>query len=678
MRRILIFFAFTIISLVTLGQSDSKYVKQADDVYNFGAKADAQQLYMLALEENPNNIKANFMTGVIYIETIHKPRALKYFLKAYEIDAMFNPSQINIDYKTSLLYYIGLSYHYSHDFENAIKYYKRYKGNLDKDFTSKKMSNDVYEVENADVVRKLYECDNGKKFIADPVDVKIENLGESINSPYGDYVPVVSAEEDVLVFTSRRAGGTNNDVDTDNKYFEDVYISHKEGDSWGYAQNIGEPINTDFHDASSSLSPEGDVLYIYNTEKGGSLNSSTFEEEANGEWGSPKIMPQLKSKSSQETHVTVTSDGKRMIFVSDRSGGLGMTDLWMVEQDDDGKWQDPVNMGDKLNTPYEERGPFILADGSSLYFSSQGHEGMGGHDIFRSDWNEETKEWSDPVNIGYPINTADDDVYISYTGDGKRAYYASVKDEGYGDKDIYVIYLPEVEPVVEDTVEKVDTPVVAAKKAPTMLPVTLKGTITDASTGEPLSVELEIRNSSDNSVVTVIQTGDDGTYSYTFSNSKELSYQLNAQKTGYIYANATAVIPAMDTLAQEVVKDLSLGKAVVGKKVIIRNIYYHFDKYSLKSESYAELDKIEKLMNENPSMKLEISGHTDKIGTHAYNIVLAKRRANSVVKFLVNKGISSDRLIAKGYGEDKPLVSNDDEIDGREINRRTEFIILEN
>ena len=615
------------------------------------------------------------MSGVIYIETIHKPRGLKYFLKAFEIDAKYNPSLINQDYKQSLLYYIGSSYHYSHDFENAINYYKRYKGNLDLDFTTKRLSKEVYDVENTDIERRLFECMNGKDFIANPVDVKIENLGDQINTPYGDYTPVVSADEKVLVFTSRRPGGTSDDVHTDNKYYEDVYISHKQGDNWGQAENIGTVINTETFDATSSLSSDGKILYIYNDEKGGTLYSSTFEEESNGEWGTLKIIPQLKSKSSHETHVTTTADGKKMIFTSDRDGGLGDLDMWMAEQDDNGKWLEPVNLGETLNTPYEERGPFILADGSAMYFSSQGHKGMGGHDIFRTDWDEDKKEWSEPENIGYPINTADDDVYISYTGDGRRGYYASIKDEGLGDKDIYVLYLPE--PEIIDTVEKIDTPVVVAKKAPSLKPVTLRGIITDASTGEPISAELEIRNSSDNSVVTVINTGNDGTYRYTFSNSKELEYQLNAQKPGYIYSNATAVIPAMDTIAQEVERNLALQKAVVGKKVIIRNIYYHFDKYSLKSESYAELDKIEKLLNENPNMKLEISGHTDKIGSLAYNVVLGKRRAKAVVKFLVNKGISSDRLISKGYGETKPLVSNDDETDGREINRRTEFIILE-
>ena len=631
---------------------------------------------MLALEENPNNIKANFMVGVIYIETIHKPRATKYFLKAYELDAKYDPSTIYENYKASLLYYIGSAYHFGHDFDNAIQYYTRYKSNLDLDFTSKKIGQDVYDYEKTYIDRKLVQCENGKEFIQNPVEVTIENLGEYINSPWGDYVPVVSADEDVLVFTSRRAGGSSDDVDVDNKYFEDVYISHKEGDSWGYATNIGEPINNESHVASSSLSPEGDVLYIYNTDKGGSLNSSTFEEESNGQWGTPKLLPQLKSKSSQETHVTVTADGNRMIFASDRAGGIGATDLWMVEKDDKGSWLDPVNLGDMINTDLEERGPFILADGSTLYFSSEGHKGMGAHDIFKSVWDEESEEWGEPENIGYPINTADDDVYISFTGDGKRAYYASTKDEGYGDKDIYVIYLPE--PVIVDTpvVAILDTPVV--KKSPKMYPITLKGVISDAVTGEPISAELEIRNTSDNSVVTVINTGEDGTYSYTFSNSKELIYQLNAQKTGYVYSNATATIPAMDTIKQDdEVQNLELQKAIVGNKVIIRNIYFHFDKYSLKSESYAELDKIEKLLRENSSMKLEISGHTDKIGSRAYNVALAKRRAAAVVKFLVNKGITSDRLISKGYGETEPLVSNDDETDGREINRRTEFIILE-
>ena len=385
MKSIKVLIFLMIASFFSYAQIDSKYVKQADDIYDFGAKADAQQLYLLAIEENPNNIKANFMVGLIYIETIHKPRAIKYFLKAYEIDAGFNPySEIGLteDMKSSLLYYIGRAYHYGHDFDNAIQYYKRYKSNLNQDLTSKKISQEIYNDEVKYIDKKVEECNNGKEFVANPEDVTIENIGDQINSPFRDNVPVVSADEKVLVFTSRRPGGMNDDVDNDNMFYEDVYISHKEGDNWGPAQNIGDVINSETHDATSSLSPDGSVLYVYNDEKNGTLWSSTFEEESNGEWGSLKLLPQLKSRSSQETHVTSTQDGNKMIFVSDREGGQGSFDLWMVEKDDKGKWGDPINLGDKINTEYEERGPFILADGSALYFSSKGHKTMGEYEYF--------------------------------------------------------------------------------------------------------------------------------------------------------------------------------------------------------------------------------------------------------------------------------------------------------
>lgn len=690
MKRLKVIAVLAFLSLFTMNsfaQSDSKLVKQADDVYDFSAKESAQQIYLMALEENPANVKANFMVGVIYFETIHKPRGLKYFLKAFELDPQYNPSILINDfplaepeYKLSLLYYIGQAYHFSHDFDNAISYYDRYEGELKKMYASKKITSEMMDTEIEDIKRKHYECENGKEFVANPKDVVIENIGEQINGPYSDYTPVVSADDKVLIFTSRRPGGMTEDVADDNVYFEDIYISRRENpeDNWSDAVNIGPVVNEEGHDATSSISPDGKTLFLYKDAKGGSLYSSKWEEESSGEWGTPKLVKELKSKSSFEPHVSITENEDAMYFISNREGGIGENDIWVVKKEDE-KWGDPLNVGEILNTKYNERGVYVDADGKTLYFSSEGHKGMGGLDVFKSEFDEEKKEWKEPENVGYPINTSDDDVFISFINNGEKAYYSSAKDEGYGKQDIYLVTLPiEPEPIVEDTpvVAVVDTPVVVAKETK-MYPVILKGFITDASTGEPLSVELEIRSSIDNSVITVVNTGLDGAYSYSFTNSKELTYTVNAQKTGFIYASKDAVIPAQDTIAQEVVKDLSLAKAVVGTKVIIRNIYYHFDKYSLKSESYAELDKIEKLMRENPTMKLEISGHTDKIGTHAYNVVLSKRRANSVVKFLVNKGIENGRLISAGYGESKPLVSNDDETDGREINRRTEFIILE-
>ena len=687
LKGILVLMLMSLLVTNSFAQSDSKLVKQADDVYDFSAKESAQQIYLMALEENPANVKANFMVGVIYFETIHKPRGLKYFLKAFELNSQYNPAVLIDDfplaepeYKLSLLYYIGQAYHYSHDFDNAISYYNRYEGEIKKMYASKKISSEMMDAEVEDVKRKNYECENGKEFIANPKDVVIENIGEQINGSYSDYSPVVSADDKVLIFTSRRPGGMTEDVADDNVFYEDIYISRRDSsnENWGDAVNIGAVVNEEGHDATSSISPDGKTLFLYKDAKGGSLFSSKWEEENSGEWGTPKLVKELKSKSSFEPHVSITENEDAMYFISNRDGGVGANDIWVVRKEDD-KWGDPENIGDSLNTIYNERGVYVDADGKTLYFSSEGHKGMGGLDVFKSTYDEEKEKWNEPENVGYPINTSDDDVFISFINNGEKAYYSSAKDEGHGKQDIYYVTLPiEPDPIVEDTpvVAIVDTPVVVEKE-PRMYPVILKGTVTDASTGEPLSVELEVRSSIDNSVVTVINTKSDGTYSYSFTNSKELKYTVNAQKTGFIYASKEAVIPAEDTIPQEVVKDLSLSKAVVGAKVIIRNIYYHFDKFSLKAESYAELDKIEKLMRENPTMKLEISGHTDKIGTHAYNVVLGKRRANSVVKFLVNKGIETERLISAGYGESKPLVSNDDETDGREINRRTEFIILE-
>jgi outer membrane protein OmpA-like peptidoglycan-associated protein len=329
-------------------------------------------------------------------------------------------------------------------------------------------------------------------------------------------------------------------------------------------------------------------------------------------------------------------------------------------------------------------------DGKTLYFSSRAHKGMGGYDIFKSIYDSATSKWSEPENMGYPINTADDDIYFVLSGDGRHGYYASVTEDGIGEKDIYMITMPErkdykklvkkMEVLLKKEIAVKDTtPVVAViEKTPELIkyPVILKGTVYDKTTGNPISAKVQIMEG--NKILKEISTGEDGKYSYQTSGSNERNLSLTAQKNAYGFTSKTVTVPADGTQQAELVNDMELKKLEVGTKFILRNIYYDFDKATLRPESLTELNKLLKLLQDNPDLKVEIGGHTDSKGSNEYNISLSQRRSQSVVNWLVGKGIDKSRLSARGYGEDKPLATNDDEEEGRELNRRTEFEVTGN
>jgi outer membrane protein OmpA-like peptidoglycan-associated protein len=351
----------------------------------------------------------------------------------------------------------------------------------------------------------------------------------------------------------------------------------------------------------------------------------------------------------------------------------------MSKLDKKGNWGKPTNMGAPINTSSDEDGPFIDYDGKTLYFSSRGLEGMGGYDIFVTEYDSAAKKWSEPVNIGYPINTPDEDIYFVKSGDQRFGYYASVKDGGAGEKDIYKVAIPDN----LQNYDKLKIRKAAGKPAPivkvpdVLNPVTLVIHIIDVAAQAPVNARVTLKSKSSDAQINLSNTSE-GIYTCTFNNSGVTDYVILVEKEGYMYTNADVSIPAMAVQAKEIKKDITLSKLQIGFKTILRNIYFDTGKATLKPESFQELSKLEQMLKENTNYKIEISGHTDKIGSDDLNKKLSQNRANAVVKHLIAKGIDPGRLTAVGYGEEKPLASNDDELEGREINRRTEFEIVSN
>ena len=666
---------FLLLFLLSAGlyaQSEKRLIKEAEDNLKNGDKKNALSFYLKAYQANSDNAETNFNIGKLYLETLYKGRSLKYLEKAYQMKP-------GISKDISRL--LANSYQYNNEWDKAIEHYNSYLATIP-----------ATDAQYKKIERKIEECKNGKELAATPIDVKIENAGPLINSPYPDFAPVISADESVLIFTSRREGSTGGEMDVNGEYNEDIYISEKENGKWGTAKNIGTNINTDGHDASIGLSAEGTELFTYDGTGRGDIKYCNLKKDSS--WSKPHLMSGNINTKESETSMCISPDGQTIFFTSDRPGGIGGLDIYMSHLDKNGDWGRAHNLGAPINTDEDEDGPFLDFDGRTLYFSSKAHKGIGGYDIFKSDFDSATSKWSEPQNIGIPINTADDDIYFVLSGNGKHGYYASVKDDGYGEKDIYMIIMPdrqdykqlmkkmevllkkelpkepepEPKPVV---VEKEPEPVVELK------PVTISGTVYDQKTGAPLAAKVQLTTKA-GKLIKEATTGEDGKFSFESVSKQEGRFLLTAKKDKYGFTTQNIIVPGEKTEVQEVVQDFFLKALEVGNVFILRNIYYDFDKATLKQESYVELNKLLKLLQENPNMKVEILGHTDSKGSNEYNKELSQRRAQSVVNWLKGKGVASARVKAHGYGEEKPLATNEDEEEGRELNRRTEFEVIEN
>ncbi len=658
----------------------AEYINQAELIMEAtSAMVEARDLYVLAAEADPTNVKANWMAGLFHLETIGKDRAVKYFLKVLELEP---------NYRFDITYQIGRSYQYGMDFDNALAYYNRYLNKLRQEDGYRGLD----KIELNEVSRRIYECNNAKEFVANPAHYSIVNVGNSVNSEYEEYAPVLNEDETLLIFTTRRRDGNlNQNVDKDNKPFEDIFITSKEDGAWEYAQNIGEVINTQYHDSNLALSADGNTLFLYKDENNGDIYVSTRNED--GSWNYPEpLSANINSEGFKESSISITPDGNTLFFASDRPGGFGGIDIYYSEKDARGEWGRSKNLGAIINTEYDDDGPFIDYDGKTLYFSSQGRKGMGGHDIFRAEYDSANAEWGEPENLGFPINTPDDDVYFVSTKDGQRGYYASVREDGLGFTDIYMVTVPaddvpqdnvvamteesdstdleNVTPVAVETTPR-EQPEVQAELKPVEVIVTVMN-----EQGIPVDATIDLRSRQDNMVAGKSRV-QEGVYEFRISTKTPKDFVLSVQKDGYVFQNVNLGSLAASAEGQTLERTVTLRKLEVGTRQVLRNIYFDFDQATFKDESYTELNRLETMLAQNPGLKVEISGHTDKIGTKAYNKDLSQRRANAVKNYLVNKGIDARRIVSMGYGEEKPLASNDDELEGRELNRRVEFVVLE-
>lgn len=654
------------------------------------AMDDARDQMVQAADLDTTNIKANFEAGHMHIQTINKELAVKYFLRIYRQTP---------NYRFDLEYWIGNSYHYGLEFDKAIDFYSRYKNKL----AARPNYQGRDKIEMKEVERRIAECNNGKEFVAHPKNYSITNLGRQVNSEFDDYAPVLNSNETEIIFTTRRRdGNTFENVADDNKPYEDIFLAEKNGSAWNYSKNIGAPVNTRTYDSDLALSPDGNTLFIYKDDGGGDIYYC--EKQSDGKWGEPQPLPGIINSTFRESSISITKDENVLYFASERPGGFGGSDIYVCTKDSKGEWSRVKNLGPNINTEFDEDGPYIDYDGKTLYFSSQGKKGMGGFDLFKSTLlNEKTNEWSEPENMGYPINSPDDDIYFVGTSDPKRWYYATHRDDGMGYTDIYVItegeekkepVLAKEEPKKEEPKKEEPKKEEPKKEEPKkeqpkkeepkkeepkkiIQPIKYIVSVVDSDTETALDGKVKMAGAKDNVMVGVSQTGA-GTYEFSITSTTAKDYRLSVEREGYIFYNEPVKIAGATVEAKVLSKQIKLRKLVVGASSVLRNIYFDFGKASFKTESYSELNKLLTMMKQNEGLQVEISGHTDSVGKNDFNKKLSQQRANAVKGFLTSKGIDPRRMKAVGYGEEKPLASNDDEEEGRQLNRRVEMKVLGN
>lgn len=630
----------------TYGQNDhhKKLEHEAKELVRAEEYNQALPIYLKLDSLLPNNAYYNYRAGICYLNSHNRAKALPYLEKASKLG--YKDNDFNL--------YLGEAYHLNHKFDQAIFCFQHYKDSsemkpLEHHHAHRGKKKDVVNVD-----RFIEMCKVGKELVADSLDFVIENLGPNINSIYPEYVPAVSADEHVMIFTSRRSNSTGGEIDPgDNEFYEDIYISYKdENGKWKTPENLGTNVNTPLHDANIGLSPDGHKLFIYRADFDKKNSGDIFISTLDGKtWSAPIKMQDHINSKDWEPSATISADEKTIFFTSNREGGFGGTDIYSAKLKADGHWEEPVNMGATINTPYDEDAPYIHPDNKTLFFSSRGHKTMGGFDIFTTVYNEEKKEWSSPENAGYPINTADDDIYFIWSADGTKGYFSSWRADTYGEKDLYVIHRP----------------------GGTSNVIVLKGNIYNKENSLPLGSDITITNNDTHEVVGKFKSNKEtGRYTLVLPHGK--NYGISVESDGFVFYSENFNMPAGNPFF-EVKKDVYLEAVKVGSSIVLKNLFFDFDKATLRPSSKTELENLYSFLIDHPEVKVELSGYTDSAGDEKYNKKLSEKRASEVVKFLIEKGIDKSRLVAKGYGESNPIGTNDTE-EGRQLNRRTEFKII--
>jgi outer membrane protein OmpA-like peptidoglycan-associated protein len=492
--------------------------------------------------------------------------------------------------------------------------------------------------------------------IENPVNFDPQNLGPNVNTPYDDYWPSLTADESILVTTILIPRTRETYIPGGGNSHEDLFESLKDKNGeWTPTQNMGPVLNSAENEGAQCISSDGKMCIFTACNRPDGFGSCDLyiSYRRGRNWLKPQNLGPQVNTGNWESSPSLSADGKYLYYASSDPRGLGKTDIWRVPMNEHGVAGEAKWLEGGVNTDTDDLSPFIHPDGKTLYFASRGHVGLGDYDLFVSRLQNDNT-WSQAENLGYPINTHKEERSLIVNTTGNIAMFSSEREGGYGGLDIYHFDLPDA--VRPNAVTYV------------------KGRVFDIETKEALDADCKLFELLSGELI-ASQKSDPVNGAYLVCLPLGYEYAFNVEKSGYLFFSENFALNDLQKDGDAYILDIPLQPIKEGQSVILKNIFFDFDKYSLKPTSHVELSKLIQFLNANPHISIEIGGHTDNIGTAAYNKDLSLNRAKSVYNYLIKNGISSNRLSYKGYGFDKPIADNTDEA-GRALNRRTEFTIV--
>jgi len=598
-----------------------------DSYKNVEAKGELEK----ALAKDPKFIEAYVLLANVYIDLRNYDAAIEQYKTAISINPNFFPNNYytlaNIELSTG-------------KYEDAKTHYQK--------FLTFEGTNNQFRINSEE---RILTCDFAIAALKNPVPFKPENLGPGVNSEYDEYFPTITVDDQTMIFTRNRP-----DQPGSPRYHEDFYISKRKDGKWDLSVNSGTQLNSPGNEGVPNLSSDGKLLFFAACDRqDGKGSCDLYYSRLRPEgWTKPINLGFPVNTGAWESQPSFASDGRTLYFIrgSISREGIKEQDIYFSVISDEGKWSEPARLNKKINTPGEEEFVFVHPDNQTLYFSSDGHPGMGHLDIYVSR-RDANGEWGVPENLGYPINTFKDERGMLVGPKGNIAYISSDRDGGFGGLDLYSFELYEdVRPQLISYV---------------------KGVVSDANTGAKLEASFEILELETGK--TVIKSSSEkitGEFLACLTAGKD--YSLNVSKEGYLFYSDHFSCKDPADLKNAYVIDVRLSSASEGGKVVLKNVFFDTNLYNLKPESFPELNKLVGFMMSNKKVNIELSGHTDSTGDKQKNLVLSENRAKAVYDYLTGKGVEKSRLTYKGYGDSRPVDTNETP-EGRAQNRRTEFKI---
>ncbi len=686
----LLFLLFFVALAISSSAQDIKVVKElfltAEEHLLYEEYDLALPKYIELMEEGWKNSNVYFSVGMCYINMPGQiEQAIPYLEKATQ-NVSANYKEGNYKEESApeeAWFYLAKAYRVNNIFDKSIEAYAKYKSSLS--------ASDVYYHEFVDL--QIKSCETAKQFIQNPVNFSQELV--LFNEDGRNYKPAISGDGKVAAFTAYQE--VKDPYTQEESFFEIIYFTKADGPDWSKPKDITFDIESDGYFSSLALSYDGSQMLLYRDDYG---NGNIYIAEKQGSrWGVAKKLGKNINSRENETHASLSKDGNTIYFVSDIDGGIGGKDIYMALKDKKGRWGVPTNLGDVINTVFEEETPFLAEDGKTLYFASEAHNSMGGYDIFKSVRNE-NGDWSQPQNLGYPVNSTADDLFYLPIGDGTAAYMARLPEGGIETK-IFRIEFPETERVIEVVTETTDDLIVIDSNngEETEIPVTSEEITTPVVTTIVVPSEYELKgrltlddNKDINSSFYIHVTKTDGEVVAALSPDvstgefttkiKHGSYKVKAFGNGYEPAEKIIYI-SEDQQTAEVLTFLSMVPIEVstGEYYSIKSVLFDYNSATLNQEAQIEIEKLAQLMQKNSSLYIEVVGNSDSHGTDEFNKKLSAQRSRSVVSYISKTGISANRFVSKAAGKDNFIAINEnpdgsDNPEGRKLNRRVDMKVI--